>query len=143
MRGLGKALMLAAALGWLAGCATHEETGTIAGGAAGAVIGERVGGTTGTLLGAIGGALLGREAGRWFDERDRAEMADALETRETGEETAWVNPDTGRRYQVTPQETFDRDGRPCREFVMEVEGEDEPVEGLACREDDGNWRIVG
>jgi surface antigen len=128
----------------LAACATHEETGTIAGGAAGAAVGERVaGGTVGTVVGAIAGGLLGREVGRRLDERDREEVADALEHKQTGEQTAWRNPDTGASYRVTPTETFERDGQPCREFVMDIEGESEDISGTACREEDGNWRIVG
>jgi surface antigen len=134
------ALMLIVAIG----CQTKERTGTLAGGAAGAVIGEQVGDSTAaTLIGAVGGALLGREIGQRLDERDRQEVAEALETQETGESQAWTNPDTGERYEVTPIETFSRDGQPCRRFQMDVEGVDEEVTGTACRTAQGHWQIVG
>lgn len=137
-------LMLAAVLALaLAACETKRDTGTLAGGAAGAVIGSELGGTTGTIIGALGGAFLGREAGKYLDDRDRNEVADALEQQQTGESRAWTNPDTGRSYEVTPTETFSREGRPCRSFTMDVEGEDEDVSGTACRTASGDWEIVG
>src|SRR5690606_6796146 len=83
-------------------CETKRDTGALVGGTAGAVLGSEIGGTTGTLLGAAGGALLGREIGRRLDERDRANIAGALESGETGDSTAWPNPDTGASYEVSP-----------------------------------------
>lgn len=115
-------ILLTAVLLAVIGCETKRDTGALVGGTAGAVLGSEIGGTTGTLLGAAGGALLGREI---------------------GESTAWTNPDTGERYEVTPTETFSRDGRPCREFRMDVEGEDEEVTGVACRTASGDWEIAG
>lgn len=132
------ALMLIA----LAGCETKQDTGTLAGGAVGAVLGSEVGGTTGTIVGALGGAFLGREIGKYMDNRDREQVASALETQGTGETRTWTNPDTGKRYQVTPTETFSEDGRPCRRFTMDVEGEREDVTGTACRTASGDWQIV-
>jgi surface antigen len=127
----------------LAACATKEDTGTLAGGAAGAVVGEQVGGRTGLLIGAIGGALLGREVGQRLDDEDREEVATALEQERTGQTRVWTDPDSGERYSVTPTETFERDGRPCRRFTMDIEGQVENVEGTACRTAAGDWQIVG
>lgn len=125
------------------GCETKEKTGTLAGGAAGAVLGRELGGTTGMLLGAVGGAFLGREVGQRMDEDDRKEVAQTLEQQQTGETRVWTNPDTGERYSVTPTETFEREGRPCRRFDMDIAGEAENVEGTACRTASGDWQIVG
>lgn len=138
-------LMLIAALLALAlGCATKEDTGTAVGGVAGAVLGETLGDSTATtLIGAVAGGLLGREIGRRLDDRDRTRIAETLEDQPTGTEQAWTNPDTGEQISVTPTDTFERDGRPCREFQMEVEGEDDPVTGTACRTASGDWEIVG
>lgn len=142
MKGIIVILLMAVLLAVI-GCETKSDTGALVGGTAGAVLGSEIGGTTGTLLGAAGGALLGHEVGKRLDERDRANIAGALESGETGERTAWTNPDTGERYEVTPTETFSRDGRPCREFTMDVEGEDEEVTGIACRTASGDWEIAG
>lgn len=127
----------------IAACATKEKTGTLAGGAAGAALGQQVAGETGLLIGAIGGALLGREVGQRLDEDDREQVAAALEEEQVGETRFWTDPDTGERYAVTPTETFERDGRPCRRFNMDIVGEVEDVEGVACRTEEGNWQIVG
>lgn len=137
-------LMLLAVLALaFAGCETKQDTGTLAGGAAGAVLGHEVGGTTGTIIGALGGAFLGREAGKYLDERDRNQVANALEKQQTGESRRWTNPDTGKSYEVTPTETFTREGQPCRRFSMDVEGEKKEVTGTACRTASGDWEIVG
>ncbi|KAB7628186.1 RT0821/Lpp0805 family surface protein [Alkalilimnicola sp. S0819] len=132
-------------LSLLSACATREQTGTVVGAGAGAVIGEQVGeGTAGTLVGAIAGGLLGRQIGQWMDERDRQEVAQTLEYQPSGETTAWVNPDTGREFRVTPTETWvdaERD-RPCRRFSMDIDGEVENVDGTACRVADGRWEIM-
>lgn len=82
-------------------------------------------------------------AGKRLDERDREEIADALENRRTGASKAWTNPDTGQRYEVTPTETFSEDGQPCRRFEMDVEGQVEDVTGVACRTASGDWEIAG
>lgn len=127
----------------LAACETQEKTGALTGGAAGAIVGQELGGTTGTLLGAVGGALLGREIGQRLDERDKRQIATALESNETGETDVWTNPDTGEQYTVTPTDTFEEDGQPCRRFEMDVEGVEEDVSGVACRTAAGDWQIVG
>jgi len=139
-------LLLLVSMLLLAGvaCQTKQDTGTLAGGAAGAAVGSAVGdSTTATLLGAIGGALLGREIGRRMDEKDRQEVAQTLEDQPTGKTNSWTNPDTGQTYAVTPTETFEQDGKPCRRFRMNVEGEKDEVTGTACRDSEGEWRIIG
>lgn len=129
----------------LAACATREQTGTAVGAGTGAVVGSEVGdGTAGTLVGAIAGGLLGRQIGQWMDERDREEVAQTLEYQPSGETTAWVNPDTGREFRVTPTETYvdTEQDRPCRRFRMAIDGEVDDVQGTACRVSDGRWEIV-
>jgi surface antigen len=144
MKRIVVAMLTALILIAVTGCETREKTGALVGGTTGAVLGREIGdGTAATLLGAVGGALLGREVGKRLDERDRKEIAETLETRETGEAQAWTNPDTGERFEVTPTETFSKDGRPCRSFRMEVEGQDEDVTGIACRTASGDWEIAG
>lgn len=137
-------VMLSALVLALAGCATKEGTGTAVGAGAGAVIGSQVGDNegVGALIGAVAGGLLGREVGQWMDQRDRQQVAETLEEEPTGETTAWVNPDTGRRFQITPTATFERDGQPCRRFSMDIEGKAEDITGTACRTQDGSWQVV-
>lgn len=140
-------LMAALAVLLLGACETKRDTGALIGGAAGAVAGSQVGEgrgqTLATIVGAIGGAVLGRELGDRLDERDREKIAESLETEQTGETTVWRDPDTGEEYSLTPVETFEEEGRPCRRFEMAVEGVEDEVTGVACRESNGVWRIVG
>ncbi len=87
-------------------------------------------------------------------ESDRVALAqavtEALESKLSGATVAWHNPNSGTSGSITPVRTFrNRDGRWCREYEKQVQGEgwggrlllagagSERV--IACREDDGRW----
>ena len=130
----------------MTGCATREQTGQVVGGAAGAAAGTQVGGGSGrtiaTIGGAIVGAVVGGAVGSRMDDDDRQRTGMALENAETGRSTQWVNPDTGNGYEVTPTSTHQSDtGQPCRQFTMQavIDGQNETVNGTACRTADGTW----
>lgn len=121
---------------------TRQEQGTVIGGAAGAVIGQEIGNSTlGTVVGAVAGGVLGNVIGRRMDEGDRQNIAQALSENET---RTWTNSETNANYRVDPVDTVRRDGKLCREYEMTatIEGEPRQVEGLACQESDGTWRVV-
>jgi surface antigen len=129
-----------------AGCATKRQTGAVTGAAAGTAVGAAVGDTQTAIIGGLLGTIVGHEVGRYMDEQDREETYEALEFSETGQTTDWVNPDTGRSYYVTPQETFAYQGQePCREFALVTrEGSYERrTTEIACRRADGSWEIQG
>jgi surface antigen len=149
-------LILAMAL-LLPGCQggrepTKAELGGVLGGVAGGVLGSRFGKGAGKTAATVAGALVGVAAGSYMGSRmdtaDRYEMNQALETNPTGKTTAWKNPDTGGRYEVTPVRTVHqprgRDAEVCREFVSKVliGGKHEEAYGTACRKPDGSWQIV-
>lgn len=138
---------LAAALS--SGCtATQEQTGTLIGAGAGAAAGSAIGGGSGRtaaiILGAIAGGAIGRNVGRHMDEQDRIQTAQAMEYGPTGRPVTWSNPDNGHRYTVTPTRTYETAQGPCREFTMDsyIDGRPEQVNGTACRQPDGTWRVV-
>jgi surface antigen len=139
--------LLLAGLLAIGGCETRQETGRVVGGAAGAVAGSQVGdGATrvaAVLLGTALGAALGDRVGAWLDDEDEARAQNVLETNRTEETTSWTNPDTGADWAMTPTRTFEDGTRPCREFetVVRVEDEAHVVDGVACRNDDGEWEI--
>lgn len=145
------ATILAATLA-AAGCASHqgpkEQVGTVAGGVIGGLAGHQVGSGSGktaaTIVGALAGAAIGSSVGRNMDERDRVQMARTFETSRTGATNRWENPDTGRKYAVTPTRTYESSSGPCREYTMDawVGGNREEVHGTACRQPDGSWKIV-
>jgi surface antigen len=138
------------------GCGSSEERdfdesdagqilGGVAGAAAGSQVGEGSGQTVATIAGALIGAVVGERIGARMEDDDEQYTALALEENETGETAAWENPDTGNEFWVTPTETFEDSGRPCREFEFRVETEDgeDEQERTACRNSDGTWEIVG
>lgn len=156
------ARVIAAALGSaliLSGCSgmsENETAGTILGGVAGAVVGTQFGDGTGktaaTALGAVIGATVGRNIGRSLDEtsRQRAGAAahEALDTAEVGESITWENPGNaaGPAYgaATVTRQGSDREGRTCREFqqTVTIGGREEQSYGTACRDDNGDWKIV-
>ncbi|MBX6367259.1 MAG: glycine zipper 2TM domain-containing protein [Rhodospirillales bacterium] len=141
----------------LAGCAQWEEnpketTGTVAGAALGGLVGAGFGQGTGrvaaTGAGVLLGAFLGGEIGRSLDHADRLAMQSttrtALETGRTGEPLRWQNPQTGNFGTVTPLATTESDGTICRTYeqTITVAGRLQTGYGTACRQPDGQWRIV-
>ncbi|WP_348765717.1 RT0821/Lpp0805 family surface protein [uncultured Salinisphaera sp.] len=133
----------------MSGCANWSsgDTGTvlggIAGGAAGSQIGSGRGTTIATVVGTLAGAALGRRIGDNFGQRDRQQFGSALETNQTGNTSSWNNPDTNSNYSVTPTRTYNSGNQPCREFTMNanVDGQPEKVNGTACRQADGTWKV--
>lgn len=118
--------------------------GGIAGGIAGAQIGAGGGRVAAIIGGTILGAALGSYVGGYMDRMDQQQVNHALETQPTGQTSQWKNPDSGKRYQVTPVNTYQKpDGQYCREFITQVEigGKTEQAFGTACRMPDGIWKV--
>lgn len=69
---------------------------------------------------------------------------EALEENQTGEGRNWENTRTGNRGAVIPVATFERDGRPCREYqqIFTAEGATQYAYGMACRREDGSWETA-
>ena len=152
--------LLVAALGTaLSGCGgmgQNETAGSIIGGVTGAVVGNQFGSgdgkTAATALGAVIGAMVGGNVGRSLDatSRQRAGAAaeHALDTADVGESITWENPDNagGPAYgsATVTRQGATSDGRTCREFQQTViiGGREEQSYGTACRDDNGDWKIV-
>lgn len=145
----------------LSGCAdlgiSKESQGALLGGAAGGFAGYGLGTATGstagkvllTLGGTFLGGFLGSRLGRQLDERDRIAMSRAtqttLETAPSGTPVPWKNPDTGHSGTVVARPAFETGaGRSCREFTQTfvVDERREKVDGTACRQPDGRWKVV-
>lgn len=127
---------------------TKQEQGIIIGAIAGGILGHQVGGGSGkvlaTIVGTIAGAAVGGSIGRTMDEADRLNTTVALENVRTGVSSAWVNPDTGYEYVLTPTNTYESGTGPCREYTLDAKigGETEQIYGTACRQADGSWLVV-
>lgn len=135
---------------YLSGGRCNRETiGRVLGGAAGAAAGSQIGDGNGQIAAVIGGAILGvligGDIGRTLDEADQACTGAALEHLPDGRSVAWRDPNDGARYQVTPTQTYQReDGRYCREYQAEatIGGEARQTYGTACRQPDGDWKLI-
>lgn len=151
---LASAVALVALALILGGCGSdaygvrNQHVGTMVGGAVGGFLGSHIGDgknqLAATAAGAILGAMIGSEVGKTMDKVDQMKLASALEKAPTGRTTAWHNPDTGARYQVTPTHTYESAGAPCRDYMVDayIDGKLEQVTGTACRQPDGTWRAV-
>jgi len=146
-----KAVIAAALALTLSACSTaptKQDQGVLIGAIAGGILGHQVGGGSGqvlaTMVGTVAGAMIGGSIGKQMDETDRLNTAAALENVRTGVPSAWVNPDTGYEYVVTPTSTYDSGTGPCREYTLDatIGGKTEQIYGTACRQPDGSWKVV-
>ncbi|MSO54601.1 MAG: hypothetical protein EXQ90_05670 [Rhodospirillales bacterium] len=144
--------------GMLTACQSIQDSpkqtgGTLIGAGLGALAGSQIGGGTGALaavaIGALAGGWLGGEAGKSLDRADRvhAEQTtqNSLERNTTGQTSSWQNPDSRNTGTVTPTITYQMaNGHFCRDFeqTIVVDGKSERATGRACREQNGEWRVV-
>jgi len=134
----------------LSACSTapsKQDQGVVIGAVAGGLLGNQVGGGTGkvlaTIAGAVIGGAIGGSVGKSMDETDRMKANAAFENGRSGTSSTWVNPDTGYEYVVTPNNSYETDSGPCREYTMNatIGGKTEQVYGTACRQPDGSWQV--
>ena len=134
--------------GILGGRCDHTAVGAAIGGVVGGAIGSQIGKgdgrTVAIIAGTILGAVVGARIAQDIDSADRACIGHALELGAEGRPVAWDNERTGVQYIITPRRNFRRDGHECREFTTErmFENKKNKSSGTACRNDDGEWRIM-
>jgi len=121
-----------------------KALGAVLGGAAGATVTEGDSRPIGIIAGAIIGCVVGGSIGRSMDERDRACVDQALEYAKDHETIAWDSPDRNTTYRVTPTNTYTAENGYCREYIRTSVHGGEPTHerGKACRQADGQWKIV-
>lgn len=132
---------------------TKQTIGAISGAVLGGFLGSQVGKGEGQLwatgIGAVIGGLAGSSIGKSLDEVDKIKANKtnqaALEYTADGQQSTWVNPNSGNSGSTTPVKTYQQDnGQYCREFLQTVTiaGEEQQAYGTACRQPDGSWKIV-
>lgn len=141
----------------LVGCAPgtgpKQQTGALLGAGTGALLGAQFGHGHGQLaavaIGTLAGAMIGQELGRSLDQTDKLAIQqntqEGLEHTRTHETSNWVNPDTGHSGTLTPTKTYQiAQNKYCREYLQTVVigGEESQAYGRACREADGDWKVV-
>ena len=138
--------------GGFGGMGQKQSIGALGGAAAGGLAGSAIGSGSGQLLavgaGALLGGLLGSQVGKSLDAKDEQYASSAVEraaVAPVGETVSWRNPDSGNFGTVTPVRDAADDGRACREYrtTINVDGRAEQGTGVACRNADGTWQIVG
>jgi len=130
----------------LSSCATKGQTGAVGGAAAGALVGQAIGHNTGaTLIGAAVGGLLGYIVGNEMDKYDREQLNHAYERGISNQRSAWVNPDSGNQYSVTPQPAYQNPSshQVCRRAEIEaiIDGKPQRTYSTACRDQYGAWQL--
>lgn len=131
----------------MASCAdmNKAQKGAVGGAAGGAIIGQAIGhNTEATLIGAAVGTMLGYIVGNEMDKYDREQLNHVYERGVSGTPSAWVNPDSGNQYRVTPQPAQSGQGnRVCRKAEIQavIDGKQETTYSTACRDEYGNWQL--
>ncbi len=131
----------------------HEELLTLVGAVGGAAVGYQIGEGGGRalamFLGTLIGVGVGSSVGRDLDEASRLRLAHttqyALERQRSGTPTTWNDPDRHSCGVVVPKPAFQNEiGQYCREFqqTVVIDGRKESAYGTACRQPDGQWRLV-
>lgn len=131
------------------GCvSTKAQSGAGVGALGGGLIGSLVGPSKNrgenAMIGAALGGLVGYAVGNEMDKNDLREVNHAYETLPDNQPVTWTNPNSKRRYTVTPRSTRrDAAGRPCRQAEIEsvIDGVHETVVKMACRRPDGTWEL--
>lgn len=132
------------------GTCDRETVGAVLGGVVGGVIGHQVGKNNdneavGTIAGAVVGILVGKTIGRKMDQADQQCTGQVLERAPDGQMVRWRNPNNGVQYDVTPTQTYQEDGRYCREYVTQARtgsSGQEQISNKACRNPDGSWQLA-
>ncbi|WP_051340809.1 glycine zipper 2TM domain-containing protein [Azospirillum halopraeferens] len=125
----------------------RDVVGALLGGAAGGLIGNQFGKgdgrTAATIGGAVLGALVGGSLGRSMDGADQACVGQALQYGPVGQPIRWASP--AAQYEVTPLRAWQDRGGACREYrtVAVIDGRRQSVNGTACLQSDGRWRVMG
>ena len=132
----------------LTSCAdmNKAQTGALGGAAGGALIGQMIGhNTEATLIGAAVGTMLGYIVGNEMDKYDRQQLNHVYERGASNQPSAWVNPDTGAQYRVTPKPAYTdpQSHQVCRQAEIDtiIDGKKEKTLTTACRDENGHWQI--
>lgn len=139
----------------LVACTTNTQkenttAGAVAGAVLGGIAGSTIGAGTGQIVaigvGAIAGGLLGGAIGSNMENADTQKMNNSLEHNAVRKTSKWTNKKTGAQYTMTPmsRQMSYRGHDTCRKYhsTMTLDGKTQAVNGVACKNEDGNWQAV-
>lgn len=123
-----------------------EAVGTVLGGIVGGAIGSAAGKdgnrAVAIIIGSVLGAVIGNQIGKEIDRTDRGCIGHALELASDRQTVYWTNMNTGLHYQITPIRGFTANGRKCREYALDIQGDgvSESRTEKACQAGNGTWK---
>jgi surface antigen len=139
------------------GNTNYEGGATIGGAATGAFLGSRFGSGGGSIIGgaigAVAGGFLGNQIGKRMDANAREAMNRnalyALNKGHVGQSYSWETENAGGSFLVTKDYRHNNSNNSsrneyCREFTQKINigGRIETGYGTACRQPNGDWKIV-
>lgn len=135
-------------VGVKSGTCNRKAVGTVLGGLIGGVIGNKTGSGENrevrTVLGAVIGGLIGNRVGRSMDQSDQHCAGQVLEQAPDRHTVRWADEAQQGEYRLTPERTYQADGRYCRDYISEYHGKEgiRRENASACRTEDGAWQKV-
>ncbi len=121
------------------------QVGAMGGAVGGALIGQAIGhNTEATLIGAAVGTMIGYIFGNEMDKYDREQLNHVYERGVSNQSAAWVNPDSGNQYTVTPQPAYQpTPNKICRKAEIDavIDGKKQTTYTTACRDEAGHWQL--
>jgi len=109
-------------------------------------LGSDITGSGGSTRGALANSLVGQTAGARMDVVDQNCVGRVLEFSMDNRRVYWRNADSGFTYAVVPTRTFqDGSGAYCREYHTSASNGPllHQLHAIACRRNDGSWRMTG
>jgi surface antigen len=139
----------------LVACTTNTQkenttVGAVAGAVLGGIAGSTIGAGTGQLVaagvGAIAGGLLGGAIGHNMESTDSEKMNNTLNHNAVRKTSKWQNSNTSTKYTMTPMsQTMHYAGHNnCRKYhsTVMIDGRQQVIDGIACKQADGNWQAM-
>ena len=131
----------------------NKTLGQLIGTTVGAIVGSQFGSGTGktlsTLLGSTAGFLIGGQIAVLLSEKDQEELNNkinqTLENGETEKSYIWESStDADINARITPGEEYMINELSCRNFekVIKKEGKNYLTKAKACRDKEGNWKLI-
>lgn len=143
-----KNILLLLMIVFVSGCATKAQQGSGIGALTGALAGSHIGPDDdhiqNSLIGAGVGAAVGYFVGNEMDKKDIKQLSKTAEYNKTNSSTTWVNPNTNKKYQATPKQTYQQNNKICRNVKVLIEDKDGSVRKervKMCRQPNGSWKF--
>lgn len=122
--------------------------GASIGAAVGSNYGDGVAKNIYTIIGSAGGYLIGGKIAELLTEDEKKELnktiSDSLEENQINESSEWINSENNIKASITPKQEIIINESTCREFEKIITKNKEKISSLskACRDKDGNWRLL-